>query len=290
MILAGLLLKIGAYGLIRFALPLFPEASHQLAPLAVLLGVINILYGAMLAFSQTDLKRLVDYISVSHMGFILLGVYSFTEMAMQGVVMQMIVHAISTGALFIIAGSLYDRIHTRELAQMGGLWRQAPKMGTMALVFVMASMGLPGLANFIAEILILIGSYQGNFKVLTIIATLVMITSTAYALRIMQKVFYEEERKIWVISDFDPREMIVMPSLSFVIIGLGLFPASVFNVSKAPVQNVIQSVKNPQGEKRGEIGSVEKDDIYHLANVGDIKRGIKRNEEQAQKIHSIKTE
>lgn len=261
-ILAGLLLKTGAYGLIRFALPLFPEASHQLAPLAVLLGVISILYGAKLAFAQTDFKRLVAYISVSHMGFILLGVYAFNEMAMQGVIMQMIAHAISTGALFIIAGAIYDRIHTRDLAQMGGLWRQVPRMGTMGLVFVMASMGLPGLGNFIAEILILIGSYQGNFKVLTIGATLVLVTATAYALRIMQKVFYEKERKVWVISDFGVREMIVMLSLTFVIIGLGWYPSSVFRVSETSVQKVIQQVTVQQVAK--EITSINADGISKI--------------------------
>ncbi len=282
-ILAGLLLKTGAYGLIRFALPLFPEASHRLAPLAVLLGVISILYGAKLAFAQTDFKRLVAYISVSHMGFILLGLYSFNEMAMQGVVMQMIAHAISTGALFIIAGIVYDRIGTRDLAQMGGLWRQVPRMGTMGLIFVMASLGLPGLGNFIAEILTLIGAYQGEFKVLTIIATVVMITSTAYALRIMQKVFYGKKHKEWVISDFGVREMIVMVSLSVVIIWLGWYPSSVFDVSKTPVQRVLQKVTIPEAGYNNEMGSIDQDDNYIIADQWIVK---KKDEE----INRIKTE
>ena len=289
-ILAGLLLKTGAYGLIRFALPLFPEASHRLAPLAVLLGVISILYGAKLAFAQTDFKRLVAYISVSHMGFILLGVYSFNEMAMQGVVMQMIVHAISTGALFIIAGSVYDRLHTRDLAQMGGLWRQAPKMGSMGLVFVMASLGLPGLGNFIAEILILIGAFSGQFKILTVIATIVMVTATAYALRIMQKVFYGKEHKVWVISDFGLREMIVMLSLSFVIIWLGIYPSPVFNISKTPVQKVIQKVNSPETGQGEKIGSLEKTGVYNMANFPDIKLIAIKREHKEGKIKPIKTE
>ncbi|MEO5788951.1 NADH-quinone oxidoreductase subunit M [Gelidibacter sp.] len=289
-ILAGLLLKTGAYGLIRFALPLFPEASHQLAPLAVLLGVISILYGAKLAFAQTDFKRLVAYISVSHMGFILLGIYSFNEMAMQGVVMQMIVHAVSTGALFIIAGSLYDRIHTRDLAQMGGLWRQVPRMGTMGLVFVMASMGLPGLGNFIAEILILIGSYQGPFKVLTIIATMVLITATAYALRIIQKVFYEEERKVWVIPDFGVREMIVMLSLTGVILWLGWYPSSVLRMSEVPVQKMIQEVRMSKSGEKEELGSIDKNTVYNGGDFLNEKSMDVKKENQAQKIKSIKTE
>lgn len=254
-ILAGLLLKTGAYGLIRFALPLFPEASIRLAPLAVLLGVISMLYGAKLAFAQTDFKRLVAYISVSHMGFIMLGIYSFNEMAMQGVVMQMIAHAISTGALFIIAGWMYDRLGTRDLQQMGGLWKQAPKMGSMCLIFVMASLGLPGLGNFIAEILILIGAFYGKFKILTIIATIVMILATAYSLRIMQKVFYGKEHQHWNMSDLNVREMLVMTSMSIVIIFLGFFPSSVFDISASTVDQVIQRVEISGGEQN-EIGKI----------------------------------
>jgi NADH-quinone oxidoreductase subunit M len=224
---------------------LFPEASAQFAPVAMILGVISILYGAKLAFAQTDLKRLIAYISVSHMGFILLGIYSFNEMAMQGVVMQMIAHGISTGALFIIAGSLHDRIHTRELSQMGGLWSSAPRMGAMGLIFVLASLGLPGLGNFVAEILILIGAFPAS-QVLTIIAATGLILATAYSLRIMQKVFYGEKRSKQNFSDFGFREMVIMGSLSAVIIWLGLFPSFVLKVSEKPVQHIIQWInQNP---------------------------------------------
>jgi len=282
-ILAGLLLKTGAYGLLRFVLPLFPQASLQIAPLAILLGVISILYGAKLAFAQTDLKRLVAYISVSHMGFILLGVYAFNEMAIQGVVMQIIVHAISTGALFIIAGALYDRIHTRDLGEMGGLWHQVPRMGTMGLLFVMASLGLPGLGNFVAEILILTGSYLANYKVLTILATVGLVTATVYALRIMQKVFYGKEHKNWTISDFSIREMIIMLSFAGVIIWLGLFPAWVFDISKTPVQKIIQKVSNPD-TGQGEVGNHSKN-IYNIANPVALKKEV-----QDQKINFLKTE
>jgi NADH-quinone oxidoreductase subunit M len=242
-ILAALLLKTGAYGIIRFVLPLFPEASAQFAPVAMILGVISILYGAKLAFAQTDLKRLIAYISVSHMGFILLGIYSFNEMAMQGVVMQIIAHGISTGALFIIAGALSDRIHTRELAQMGGLWSTMPRMGAMGLIFVLASLGLPGLGNFVAEILILIGAFSAS-QVLTIIAATGLVLATAYSLRIMQKVFYGKQHSEYKIPDFGFREMIIMGSLTAVIIWLGLFPSSVLNVSEKPVKIIIQWVNN----------------------------------------------
>src|ERR1035437_6242842 len=147
LILAALLLKTGAYGLLRFIVPLFPSASVTFAPIGMLLGVIGILYGAKLAFAQTDLKRLVAYTSVSHMGFVILGVFSFNELAYQGVVMQMIAHGISTGALFILVGQLYERIHTRDINKMGGLWEKIPMMGAFGLIFSLSSLGLPGLGD-----------------------------------------------------------------------------------------------------------------------------------------------
>ena len=248
-ILAGLLLKTGAYGLIRFVLPLFPQASHQFAPVAMVLGVVSILYGAKLAFAQTDLKRLIAYISVSHMGFILLGIYAFNEMAMQGVVMQMVAHGISTGALFIIAGTLHERIQTRDLGQMGGLWAKIPKMGALGLVFVMASLGFPGLGNFVAEFLILNGSFMANQK-LTIIATLGLVAATIYALRIMQKVFYGKEQKTWVIADFSIREMGIMITLVIAVVWMGLFPSAVLTVSRPSVLKVIESVADRKTQTR----------------------------------------
>ena len=230
LILAGLLLKTGAYGLIRFVLPLFPAASAELAPWAMLLGVIGIIYGASLAFAQTDLKRLVAYTSVSHMGFVILGVFAFNELAMQGVIMQMITHGISTGALFILAGSLYERIHTRDILSMGGFWKQAPFMGTVALIFVLASLGLPGLGNFVAEFLTLIGTWQANHTY-TIIATIGIVAATAYSLRIMQKVFLGNgiDKPI---PDLSMREKFILIPLVVAIIWLGLFPNTVMNTFK----------------------------------------------------------
>ncbi len=189
LILASLMLKTGAYGLLRFVIPLFPHASEVFAPAGMILGVAGILYGAILAFAQTDLKRLVAYTSVNHMGFIVLGVFAFNEMAYQGVVMQMIAHGISTGALFIISGQLYERMHTRDLRKMGGLWEQVPAMGAIGLVFVMASLGLPGLGNFIAEFLTLTGVFKVNV-LFACLASIGLVFATLYSIRIMQRVFY----------------------------------------------------------------------------------------------------
>ncbi len=244
LILAGLLLKTGAYGLIRFVLPLFPAAAVEFAPWAMLLGVIGILYGALLAFAQTDLKRLVAYTSVSHMGFVILGVFAFNELAMQGVVMQMITHGISTGALFILAGMIYERVHTRDITAMGGFWSKAPFMGTIGLVFVLASLGLPGLGNFIAEFLTLIGSWQAN-HVLTIFAAIGVVAATAYSLRIMQKVFLGKSVSEKALPDLSLREKFILIPLVVAIIWLGLFPQTIFTTVKQIITNqfVTEQVK-----------------------------------------------
>ena len=230
-ILAGLLLKTGAYGLLRFVVPLFPNASHDIAQWAMLFGVIGILYGAILAFSQTDLKRLVAYTSVSHMGFVMLGVFAFNEWATQGVIMQMITHGISTGALFILAGSIYERIHTRNIEEMGGFWSQMPFMGTIGLIFAMASLGLPGLGNFIAEFLTLIGAWKANHT-LTIMAAIGLVLGTVYSLRILQKVFYRNVQINRTLLDLSLREKFILVPLVLIIIWLGLFPQSVLNTVK----------------------------------------------------------
>ncbi len=231
LILAALLLKTGAYGLLRFIVPLFPSAAVTFAPIGMLLGVIGILYGAKLAFAQTDFKRLVAYTSVSHMGFVILGVFSFNEIAYQGVVIQMIAHGISTGALFILVGQLYERIHTRDLNRMGGLWEKAPVMGAMGLIFSMASLGLPGLGNFIAELLILIGAFKASV-LMSCLACLGLIAATIYSLRIVQKVFLGKKNYDWDINDLNIREKIVTALLVIVIVGLGLFPRPVFNIAR----------------------------------------------------------
>ncbi|HEY0654052.1 MAG TPA: NADH-quinone oxidoreductase subunit M [Chryseosolibacter sp.] len=240
LILAGLLLKTGAYGLMRFVVPFFPEASVEIAPVAMLFGVIGILYGAVLAYSQTDFKRLVAYTSVSHMGFIMLGVFSFNELAWQGVVMQMITHGISTGALFILAGALYERIHTRDVSRMGGFWTKMPSMGVIALIFSMASLGLPGLGNFVAEFATLIGSWSAN-KPLTIFAAIGLVGATAYSLRIMQKIFYGEARmdahRTSHSEDLNLREKFIFIPMVVLIIWLGVYPQPFIETSKGPVTN-----------------------------------------------------
>ncbi len=236
-ILAGLLLKTGAYGLIRFVVPLFPEAAGEFAPAAMIIGVIGILYGAIMAFGQTDLKRLVAYTSVSHMGFVLLGVFVRNEIALQGAVMQIICHGLATGALFIIVGALQERIHTRDMSLMGGLWESAPRMAGAALFFALASLGLPGLGNFVGEFLVLLGAYKTNIAVACAAATGI-IAATIYALWIIQRAFHGPNEQNWHIPDLSVRETVVLTAMIASLVWLGLFPQPVFDTSGQALKNM----------------------------------------------------
>lgn len=226
-ILAGLLLKTGGYGLIRFVIPLFPEASLNFAPIAFVLAVIGIIYGAVLAFGQTDIKRLVAYTSVSHMGFVLLGVYAWNELALQGALVLMVCHGVSTGALFMIAGALQERLHSRDITGMGGFWMSAPKMGAAMLVFALASLGLPGLGNFTGEFLVLLGVFSVSPES-AVFAASGLVLSAIYSLWIVQRVLHGPQ-KIRV-ADFKGREMATMASMIAVIVWLGLFPQPVLDL------------------------------------------------------------
>jgi NADH-quinone oxidoreductase subunit M len=237
-ILAGLLLKTGAYGLLRFTVPLFPEAATRFAFAAMLLGVLSILYGAKLAFAQTDFKRLVAYTSVSHMGFVLLGIFAWNELALHGAVVVMLAHGFSTGALFILAGLIQNRIHTRDMDRMGGMWTNVPRMGAAALFFSMASLGLPGLGNFIGEFLVLVGLFQINI-LLTVIAAIGIVAATIYSIWIIQRIFHGEPREKWEMPDLNLREMVVMLSMMLILLWLGLYPRPVLNTAK-PALDLLQ--------------------------------------------------
>ncbi len=240
-ILAGLLLKTGGYGLLRFAIPLFPEAARAFAPLAMGLGVISILYGAVLAYAQTDLKRLVAYTSVSHLGFVLLGVFAWNELALQGAVMQMICHGISTGALFILVGALQERIHTRDIRRMGGLWSVVPKMGAVGLFFAMASLGLPGLGNFVGEFLVLVGSFRVNAPV-TVFAALGLVAATIYSLNLVQRTFHGENTERWTLPDLSARDMAIFAVMIVSLVWLGLYPQPVLGTAEPALKGLHEYV------------------------------------------------
>jgi len=236
-ILAGVLLKTGAYGLIRFVVPLFPDAAASFAPVAMALGVVGILYGAVLAFAQQDFKRLVAYTSISHLGFVMVGVFAWNELALQGSVMQMIAHGISTGALFIIAGAIQERLHTRDMEAMGGLWAQFPRMGAFALFFAIASLGLPGLGNFVGEFLVLLGSFQVS-RLFAVLAALGIIVAVVYALILIQKSFHGEPRERRALADFDARELGYMAAMTVALVWLGLYPQPVLDTARPALDSL----------------------------------------------------
>ncbi len=240
-ILAGLLLKTGGYGLIRFAVPLFPDASRAFAPVAMALAVAGILYGGVMAFSQTDMKRLVAYTSVSHLGFVLLGVYAFTPRALTGAALQMISHGISTGATFILVGVLQERIHTRDLNRMGGLWAQAPRMGAAALVLAMALVGLPGLVNFVSEFLVLLGTWETS-RLAAILAAVGLVVAMVYAMRFFQAAFHGEQREKWTFGDLSAREAGVLFVMIGLLVLLGLYPQPVLGLFERTLGGVLAAV------------------------------------------------
>ncbi len=241
--LAGILLKTAAYGLLRFALPLFPSASQQFAPIAMTLGVIGIFYGAIMACAQTDVKRLVAYSSISHMGFILIGIYAGTLISLQGVVIQMLAHGISAGALFIICGEMYERLHTRDLRKMGGLWSRIAWLPAISLFFAAASLGLPGLGNFVGEFLILLGSYP-SAPWLVAIASVGLVLAVIYSLWMIQKAFYGESRghsskDASALPALTLRERSLLLFLMLALLALGVYPQPVLLISEGPMQIVL---------------------------------------------------
>jgi NADH-quinone oxidoreductase subunit M len=227
-ILAGLLLKTGAYGMLRFLLPLFPEAAHRFAPVAMGLGVAGILYGAVMAFGQSDLKRLVAYTSVSHLGFVLLGIFADNPLALQGAVVTMVCHGLSTGGLFMLVGGLQQRMHTRELSRMGGLWTVVPRLSGAALFFTLASIGLPGLGDFVGEFLVLFGTYQVSIP-LAALASIGVLAATFYGLKMVQLAFQGAVAPDLRIPDLSAREALMAALLIVALLGLGFYPQPILN-------------------------------------------------------------
>lgn len=240
-ILAGLLLKTGAYGMLRFVVPLFPRAAHTFAPVAMALGVAGILYGAILAFGQTDLKRLVAYTSVSHLGFVLVGIFAWNTLALQGAVMTMICHGISTGALFILVGALQERLHTREMDRMEGLWATMPRLSGAALFFALASLGLPGLGDFVGEFLVLLGVYPRSI-LLAVLAAIGVLGATFYALRLVQRAFHGPNTHGWQVRDLRPREGFTVAVLVVFLLWLGLYPRPVLDTFQPAMARLEQLV------------------------------------------------
>jgi NADH-quinone oxidoreductase subunit M len=267
-ILAAVLLKLGAYGFLRFALPFFPLAAHQTAPLVAWLAVAGIVYGALMAYAQDDIKKLVAYSSVSHLGFVVLGILTFSAAGVQGGLIQMLAHGISTGGLFLAVGILYERRHTRRLADFGGLWARMPVFGACFLVIVLASAGLPGLCGFVGEFLVLIGTFNAGKAwqaagmapafahpaLLAAISATAVILAAVYLLTMFQKVMLgpldKPENRDEHVRDLSWTEKIVFGIVVAVALGLGLAPGPVLGRSAASVDALLGSYRNRLVEAR----------------------------------------
>lgn len=241
-ILAAVLLKTGAYGLIRFTLPLFAQASIEFAPVAMVLAIAGILYGAKLAFAQSDMKRFIAYSSISHMGFVLLGIYAMNAVALAGAVLQMIAHGISTAALFMLAGMVAQRLHTRDLQVIGGLASAMPKLAAFGLFFIVASLGLPGLANFAAEFLVLLGSFSTQ-PVYAVIAALGLIAGAVYCLALLQRLYWGKQKiptAYRAPKDLTLRESASLLILALALVYFGLRPQPLLDAAQRTIDGVIE--------------------------------------------------
>ncbi len=251
-ILAGLMLKMGTYGFIRFCLPLFPDAASKYAGLLITLAVIGILYGALVSWVQPDMKKLVAYSSVSHLGFVVLGIFAFTQTSVEGSILQMINHGLSTGALFLLVGVIYERRHTRQLADYGGIAQTMPLYATLFVVATLSSVGLPGLNGFVGEFLILAGTFRTH-PTAAVIAAIGVIFAAIYLLWLVQKVFFgpitKDENKS--IPDVRWNEIAAMVPLLVFMVWIGVYPNTFLRKITPSVHEVLSTVQG--GGERGRV-------------------------------------
>jgi NADH-quinone oxidoreductase subunit M len=247
-ILAAILLKMGGYGFLRFSLPMFPEASAHLAPLIYALSVVAIIYTSLVALVQEDVKKLIAYSSVAHMGFVTMGIFAVTAQGVAGGIFQMISHGIVSAALFLCVGIIYDRMHTREIAAYGGLVNRMPLYAFVFMVFSLANIGLPGTSGFIGEFLTMIGTFRVNTWVASL-AAIGTILSSAYALWLYRKVIFGklEKPSLFNIKDMGWREVVIMTPLVVLTIILGVYPKPVLDISSASVTQLIDNYQHAVG-------------------------------------------
>ncbi|MBU6140064.1 MAG: NADH-quinone oxidoreductase subunit M [Proteobacteria bacterium] len=240
-ILAGILIKLGAYGFLRFSLPFFPEAARYFADFIFILSVIAIIYASLIALMQEDMKKMIAYSSVAHMGFVTMGIFSFTRQGIDGAIMQMISHGIISAALFICVGVIYDRLHTKQIKDLGGIAEKMPNFAMLAMIFTMGSVGLPGTSGFVGEFLTIIGTFQAN-KIAAIFAATGVILGACYMLWLYKRVWFSEIKNHHIdhISDLNCIELISLGSMAFLVILLGILPNYIFKFFAISSSNIVQ--------------------------------------------------
>ncbi|PYM64914.1 MAG: NADH-quinone oxidoreductase subunit M [Candidatus Rokuibacteriota bacterium] len=247
-ILAGVLLKMGTYGFLRYCLPLFPAASVAFTPLVFFLSVVGILYGAWVSTVQPDMKKLIAYSSVSHLGFVMLGLFTLNPQGLEGGILQMVNHGLSTGALFLLVGMIYERRHSRLIADFGGLWAVIPVFSAILLFVVLSSIGLPGLNGFVGEFLILVGAFQAS-RLAAVCATAGIIFAAVYLLWMYQRVAFGElaHAELRGLRDLDARELVTLVPILLLILWIGIYPRPFTAVTEQAVAQLVQTVRAKAG-------------------------------------------
>ena len=239
-ILAGVLLKMGGYGFIRFSLPLFPLASDFFAPMVFALSIVAVIYTSLVALAQEDMKKLIAYSSVAHMGFVTVGIFVVNEQGVTGAIVQMLSHGVVSAALFLCVGVVYDRIHSREIADYGGLVHRMPKYAVVFMVFMLASVGLPGTSGFVGELLVLVGAFRANTWIAALIAT-GLILGAAYMLYLYRRVIFGQLTKenLLTILDLNKREITVFVPLIVITLWMGIYPSSFLDPMEISVTKLL---------------------------------------------------
>jgi len=243
-ILAGVLLKMGGYGFLRFSIPMFPDASEYFAPLVYTLSIVAIIYTSLVALAQEDMKKLIAYSSVAHMGFVTIGAFTLTTQGVEGSIFQMLSHGIVSAALFLIVGVVYDRIHSREITAYGGLVTRMPRYALVFMIFMLASVGLPGTSGFVGEFLVLMGAFKVSTWLATLAATGVIL-GAVYMLYLYRRVIFGtlDKESLKAILDLSPREIAVFAPLVILVFWMGIYPASFLDLMSASVDNLISNYK-----------------------------------------------
>jgi NADH-quinone oxidoreductase subunit M len=251
-VLAGVLLKMGTYGFVRYAMPMFPGAVELYAPAVMVLAIIGIIYGALVAMVQPDVKKLVAYSSVSHLGYVMLGLFALNQQGIQGGILQMVNHGLSTGALFLLVGMIYERRHTRKIADFGGIARVMPVYAFFFMIITFSSIGLPGLNGFVGELLVLLGAFE-SAPVYAVLAALGVVLGAVYMLWMYRRVFFgpithEENRTL---KDLDGREVAILASITVLVVWIGVYPAPFLTLTNRSVEGLIAHVE--AGQERGRL-------------------------------------